>query len=113
MSELFIGPHDPLFKSSSTVVIDTTAYAPDEPFNAKDEYNKQRLPGARFWDIEYIAEPNEDGFMLMMPSAERFATYCASLGITPQSHVVVYDSHGNNRAAPRAVLTFKVGFPAS
>lgn len=121
--KLFVRPHDPLLSSPSVVLFDSTAYAPDEPYDALELFKQRHLAGARFWNMEALAEPNAEGFLLMMPSPERFAKYTGSLGIAPETHVVrlrfravekltenvqvVYDQHGNNRDSPRTVMTFK------
>lgn len=69
-------------------------------------YLQQRIPGARFFDIEAIADPDTD-LPHMLPSADQFAQQVGKgLGISHDDTVVVYDTHGLF-SAPRAWWTLK------
>jgi thiosulfate/3-mercaptopyruvate sulfurtransferase len=65
-----------------------------------DDYLGAHLPGAVFFDVDHIADPN-DPRPHMYPDATRFAREVAALGISSGDTVVAYDS-GGWVAAPRA-----------
>lgn len=64
------------------------------------EYRAGHLPGAVFFDIETLSDPNT-ALPHMMPSAEAFAKAMGELGISDQQPLVIYDE-GNLFSAPRA-----------
>jgi thiosulfate/3-mercaptopyruvate sulfurtransferase len=69
-----------------------------------DDYLAAHIPGAVFFDVGTIADP-DDPRPHMFPSAEQFAREVASLGISSDDTVVAYDS-GAWVAAPRAWWMF-------
>jgi thiosulfate/3-mercaptopyruvate sulfurtransferase len=69
-----------------------------------DDYLAAHIPGAVFFDVNAIADPN-DPRPHMFPNAEKFARDVAALGISSGDTVVVYDS-GAWVAAPRAWWMF-------
>jgi thiosulfate/3-mercaptopyruvate sulfurtransferase len=69
-----------------------------------DDYIAAHIPGAAFFDVNAIADPN-DPRPHMYPSAEQFARDVAALGISSDDTVVAYDS-GAWVAAPRAWWMF-------
>lgn len=108
---LIITPTSPLLASQDAVILDASwLYKPDPPTrNAHEEFLAgPRFPNARFWDLEAVSEPHPDGYVLMLPSPERFASFAGKHGIKKDSHVIVYDGEGVF-AAPRTAWTFKVG----
>ena len=75
-----------------------------------DDYLAAHLPGAVFFDVDHIADPN-DALPHMYPDATRFAREVAALGISSGDTVVAYDS-GGWVAAPRAWWMFlSFGYP--
>ncbi|EXJ84014.1 hypothetical protein A1O3_04681 [Capronia epimyces CBS 606.96] len=107
---LIISPTSSLITQPDAVVLDASwLYEPDPPTrNAYEEFQAgPRFPNARFWDLDAVSEPHPDGYMLMLPSPERFAAFAGKHGITRDSHVIVYDNDGVF-AAPRTAWTFKV-----
>lgn len=71
---------------------------------ARENYDNSHLDGALFVDgNEQLAEIGEDaskGGRHPLPSVEKFAHSLQSLGITAESHVVIYDTvFGGNSAA--------------
>ncbi|KIV97514.1 hypothetical protein PV10_01261 [Exophiala mesophila] len=107
---LIISPTSPLLDSRDAVILDASwLYEPDPPTrNAYEEFlTGPRFPKAQFWDLEAVSEPHPDGYVLMLPSPERFASFAGKHGITPDTHVIVYDGEGVF-AAPRTAWTFKV-----
>lgn len=107
---LIISPTSPLIQEPNAVILDASwLYEPDPPTrNAHTEFlNGPRFPNARFWDLDAVSEPHPDGYALMLPSPQRFATFASNHGVTKNSHVIVYDGEGVF-SAPRTAWTFKV-----
>ncbi|KAI0932465.1 hypothetical protein AcV7_000430 [Taiwanofungus camphoratus] len=91
---------------SSVSVFDASWHMPGSPRSARDEFIAQRVPNAQFLDLDEVASPHELGLKHMMPSPEVFAEACENFGITPESHVVIYDTHGVF-SSPRALFMFR------
>ncbi len=72
---------------------------------ARDKYKTEHLQGALFTDLETdLARPTanpENGGRHPLPPTAEFAAYVGQLGITPESHVVVYDEMSGANAAAR------------
>ena len=68
-------------------------YTLSDPAAGATAYNKSRLPGARYADLERAlsAPRRAGGGRNPLPSAEALAASFARWGITPHSQVVVYD----------------------
>ncbi|KAG8826698.1 hypothetical protein FRC19_008153 [Serendipita sp. 401] len=92
--------------SSSTKFLDTTWLMPNSPRSARQEFEKARIRGAKYFDLDEVAGPNELGLKAMMPSSEQFKEACDQLGITKEDSVVLYDTRGV-LSSPRALFTFK------
>ena len=71
-----------------------------------EEFCSRRIPGARFFDIDKVADTSTD-LPHMLPSEIAFAAAADALGVTNESTVVVYDGLGTF-SAPRAWWTFRV-----
>ena len=84
--------------TADLVVLDATKYLPNEPKDGRAEYLRARVPGARFFDIDEIADPDTD-LPHMVPSPGRFARLVGALGIGPDSICVFYDQKGLASAA--------------
>ena len=80
------------------VVFDATKYLPNEPKDGLTEYRAAHIPGARFFDIDQIADPDTD-LPHMVPSPGRFARLVGALGVSNTSRVVFYDQKGLASAA--------------
>lgn len=80
------------------VVFDCSTYLPNEPGNARDEFRKAHIPGARLFDIDEIADPDTD-LPHMIPTPGRFAKLVGALGVSNATRVVFYDQHGLRSAA--------------
>ncbi|CAA7264698.1 unnamed protein product [Cyclocybe aegerita] len=97
-----------LIKSGATPVslLDATWFMPNSPRNANDEFLAKRISGSQRLDLDEVASPHELGVKHMMPDSQTFASACEKLGISPSTHVVLYDSHGIF-SAPRALFMFR------
>jgi thiosulfate/3-mercaptopyruvate sulfurtransferase len=80
------------------VVFDTTKYLPNEPHDGKAKFAEAHIPGARFFDIDVVADP-EASLPHMIPSAARFEAQLAALGVSNTTRVVFYDQKGLASAA--------------
>lgn len=87
-------------------VVDGTWFMPGGR-DARAEHVATRLPGAVFFDIDDIAEPDTDPLPHMIPSPERFAAKVGALGIGSGDRIVVYDAHGI-MTAPRVWWLFRL-----
>lgn len=92
--------------NSRVVPIDATWYLPNVPKNGFDEFKKQRIPNAVFFDIDRIKEV-DSVYPHMLPKLEMFNTEMGKLGIANNDILVVYDQN-NNFSAPRAAWMLDV-----
>ncbi len=81
-------------------VIEATWY-PDwisRDTSARQEYAEGHIPGAAFFDIDEIADPDTD-LPHMLPSAVMFSSRLRKLGIGDGHRILVYDRNGLMAAA--------------
>lgn len=74
--------------------------------NAFAEFQKKRIPGAVFFDLDRISDQSSP-FPHMLPSATRFSQDLGNLGIKKTDELCIYDIHGLFSAA-RVYWTFRV-----
>jgi thiosulfate/3-mercaptopyruvate sulfurtransferase len=79
-------------------VFDATMYLPNENKNGHAEFQRAHIPGARYFDIDLIADPDTD-LPHMVPTPGRFAKLIGALGVSNTSRVVFYDQKGLASAA--------------
>jgi len=79
-------------------VFDATKYLPNEDKDGKAEYLKAHIPGARYFDIDQVADPDTD-LPHMVPTPGRFANLMAAMGVGNTSRIVFYDQKGLASAA--------------
>lgn len=74
--------------------------------DAKQNYLEKHIKGARFIDLDTdMADVGENaafGGRHPLPSIEKFSETLSNLGITEDSHIVVYDDKNGSNAAARA-----------
>jgi thiosulfate/3-mercaptopyruvate sulfurtransferase len=80
------------------VVFDATKYLPNEDKDGYAEFLRARIPGARYFDIDVIADPDAD-LPHTVPTPGRFARLMGELGVSNTSRVVFYDQKGLASAA--------------
>jgi thiosulfate/3-mercaptopyruvate sulfurtransferase len=80
------------------VVFDATKYLPNEDKDGKAEFLKAHIPGARYFDIDEVADPDTD-LPHMVPTPGRFAKLMAAMGVGNASRIVFYDQKGLASAA--------------
>jgi thiosulfate/3-mercaptopyruvate sulfurtransferase len=80
------------------VIFDATKYLPNEDKDGKAEFLKAHIPGARYFDIDEIADP-DTSLPHMVPTAGRFEKLMAAMGVSNASRIVFYDQKGLASAA--------------
>jgi thiosulfate/3-mercaptopyruvate sulfurtransferase len=84
--------------AADLVVFDATKYLPNEPKDGATEFLAGHIPGARFFDIDVVADQDTD-LPHMVPTPGRFAKLMAGMGVSNTSRVVFYDQKGLASAA--------------
>ncbi|MGB5871639.1 MAG: 3-mercaptopyruvate sulfurtransferase [Albidovulum sp.] len=87
-------------------ILDASWYLPDAGRDAKAEYARTHIPGARFFDINAIAD-TRSGLPHMAPPPEMFISRMRAMGVGDGHQVVVYDGSGLFSAA-RVWWTFRL-----
>lgn len=80
------------------VVLDATFHLPTLKRDARAEFAAERIPGARFFDVDGIKDP-DNPLPHMVPTPDVFAAAASALGISNSTHVVCYDTYGLFSAA--------------
>ena len=86
--------------ATDLVLLDATWHMPGERRDARADFQARRIQGARFFDIDAIADTS-DAKPHRVPGLQAAAQALGALGIGPATRVVCYDQHGL-RTAPRA-----------
>jgi thiosulfate/3-mercaptopyruvate sulfurtransferase len=86
-------------------IVDGSFHLPGGGRDARADYAAAHLPGALFFDIDGICDPNTD-LPHMLPDADRFASAVGGLGIGSDHVVVAYDAPGS-AASARVWWTFR------
>jgi len=81
------------------VALDCSWHMPSTGRSARDEYLHTHIPGARFLDVDSVADRSNPA-PHMLPSADDFAAAMEKLGIGRDDRIVVYDN-SPLRTAPR------------
>ena len=63
------------------VVFDATKYLPNEDKDGHAEFLRAHIPGARYFDIDLVADPDTD-LPHMVPTPGRFAKLMGTFGVT-------------------------------
>jgi thiosulfate/3-mercaptopyruvate sulfurtransferase len=80
-------------RAPDVIVLDASFYMPAENIDPGQVFEQAHIPGARFFDIEHIADAETD-LPHMVPSAGRFERLVSALGISRESRLVFYDQKG-------------------
>ena len=80
------------------VVFDATKYLPNENKDGKALFQTAYIPGARYFDIDEVADPDTD-LPHMVPSVGRFQKLMGAMGISNASRIIFYDQKGLASAA--------------
>lgn len=87
-------------------ILDASWYLPAQNRDPKAEYAAAHIPGARFFDIDEIADLSIP-LPHMAPPVEKFISRLRGLGVGDGQQVVVYDGAGLFSAA-RVWWTFRL-----
>jgi thiosulfate/3-mercaptopyruvate sulfurtransferase len=87
-------------------LLDASWYLPAEGRDPKAEFEAAHLPGARFFDIDEIAD-HRSALPHMAPPVEKFMSRMRAMGVGDGHQVVVYDGAGI-MSAPRVWWTFRL-----
>jgi thiosulfate/3-mercaptopyruvate sulfurtransferase len=87
-------------EAGQMMIFDASFFLPTMQRDAEAEFAACRLPGARFFDIDAIADPDSE-LPHMVPSADIFTAKMQALGLRQNQPVVVYDN-APFLTAPRA-----------
>ncbi len=79
-------------------VLDASWYLPQDERDVRAEYQREHIPGARFFDIDEIADQRST-LPHMVPPVEKFMSRMRAMGVGDGHQVVVYDSAGLLSAA--------------
>jgi thiosulfate/3-mercaptopyruvate sulfurtransferase len=80
------------------VLFDATYYLPPEGKDARALFDAGHIPGARFFDINEVADPETD-LPHMAPTPGRAARLLGQMGVSNDARVVFYDQKGLFSAA--------------
>lgn len=87
-------------------VLDCTWFMPDAPRTGRQAYDAHHIPGARFFDIDDIADTTVD-LPHMLPPPEKFSSRVRRLGLGDGHRIICYDQNGF-LASARAWWMFRV-----
>ena len=80
------------------VIIDSSWFMPSLGRSGRDEYLAAHIPGARFLDIDEVADKSHPA-PHMLPGARQFGEAMERLGVGSDDRIVVYDNSPTRTAA--------------
>lgn len=87
-------------------ILDASWFLPTEDRDPRTEFGVEHIPGARFFDIDEIADLRSD-LPHMVPPIEKFMSRVRAMGVGDGHQIVVYDRSGIF-SAPRVWWLFKL-----
>ena len=93
-------------KAPDVRILDASWYLPDMGRDGRAEYLEQHIPGARYFDINEIAD-TRSALPHTAPPTEKFISRLRAMGIGDGHRVVIYDGAGIFSAA-RVWWTFRL-----
>ncbi len=87
-------------------ILDASWHMPVARRDPRSEYEARHIPGAAFFDIDALSDPDSD-LPHMAPPADFFAQKLGAMGIGDHHQVVIYD-FAPTRSAARAWWTFRL-----
>jgi len=87
-------------------ILDATTYLPTDGRDGRTLYDREHIPGARFFDIDAVSD-DKSQLPHMLPPVEKFVSHVRRMGIGDGHTVVVYDQRGIYSAA-RVWWTFRL-----
>ncbi len=83
--------HSKLSTAPRVIPLCASWFLPNDGRNGRDTFIAERIPGARFFDIDVVKDPNSP-YPHMLPSESDFVKNMGILGIRRDDTVVVYDT---------------------
>ena len=80
------------------IVVDSSWHMPSTGRNGRHEYLAQHIPGARYLDIDEVAD-RSSAVPHTLPSASDFSNAMQALGVDRDDRIVVYDNSATRNAA--------------
>ncbi|GAA4022980.1 3-mercaptopyruvate sulfurtransferase [Sphingomonas swuensis] len=77
-------------RAADLVVLDASWHLPAANRDPRQDYEARHIPGARFFDIEMLAD-HDAATSHMLPSADAFAAGMEALGVGSDDRIVIYD----------------------
>ncbi|MEI5679772.1 MULTISPECIES: 3-mercaptopyruvate sulfurtransferase [unclassified Mesorhizobium] len=93
-------------KTPGISIVDASWYLPAQKRDARAEYDAAHVPGAVFFDVDMVIDPDSD-LPHMLPRPNVFAQHVGSMGISADDTIVIYDGPGFF-SAPRVWWMFRV-----
>lgn len=84
--------------AADLAVIDASRHLPGAKRDPQAEFEAAHIPGARFLDLASFTDPASDT-PSALPDCDQVADHLASLGITPDMRIVIYDDSAVKTAA--------------
>lgn len=97
---------------SDLMIFDASWYLPGEARDARAEFRLAHIPGARYFDIDAVADRGAS-LPHMVPTAAQFERLIGELGVSNDSRIVFYDQKGLFSAARAWWLLRLFGHEAS
>ena len=97
-------------RAADLVVLDASWHLPAARRDARKDYAARHLPGARFFDIEALSDPDASS-PHMLPSADAFAAAMEALGVGSDDRIVVYDDSALRTSARAWFMLRHYGAP--
>ena len=73
-------------------IIDASWHLPVTKRNARSEYNHGHIPGALFYDLDDNCDKDSQ-YDHMLPPPQQFSEYVGRMGVSNNTHVIVYDNN--------------------
>lgn len=86
-------------------IIDCSWHLPNSDRGGKEDYQKSRIAGAYFMDIDALSDQNSP-LPHMLPTARQFADFTHSLNISHRNTIILYDN-SPLRSAARGRMMFR------
>ncbi|MBX2806254.1 MAG: 3-mercaptopyruvate sulfurtransferase [Hyphomicrobiales bacterium] len=93
------------------ILLDGSFHLPNSGHSSEQEYRQQRIPGARFFDINRVADLSTE-LPHMLPSPDDFTGHARAMGINANSRIIVYDMTNMSGAARVWWMFRAMGFDA-
>ena len=91
-------------------VVDASWHMPMTGRKGAEEHKTEHIPGAVYFDLNEAKDKSAKYGDQILPPEKEFAEYVGKLGISRDTHVVIYDNNENLGmfSAPRAWFVFRV-----